>query len=433
MPISREKIQSLLERLIANVPLESVAERLSPKLGAAKPRLRHAKNLNKASISNHWELLKSHTDLTDDDQAILADPLSLGHINAYSKNIENCIGTLKLPVGIAGPLRVNGLFAQGDYYLPLATTEAALVASFSRGARLITEAGGCTSLILNDGITRSPGFIFANLIEVSQFILWVHDQFEQFKQAAESTTQHGKLVDTRTTAEGNHVYLNFDYYTGDASGQNMATIATAAILKYITDNTPIKPKHAFIEANLSGDKKASALSYLSVRGKNVTAEVLLEKSLIERYLHTTPKTMAEYWQLAALGGVMSGTMGVQAHYANGLAALYLATGQDVACVSESSVGVTRLELTDKGDLYASVTLPNIMVGTVGGGTKLPSQAVGLKLLGLRGEEQVHAFAEVCAACCLAGELSIMGAMCAGDFASAHQNLARDKTGHESPY
>ncbi len=427
MPVNREKIQNLLERLRDHIPLESASERLLPKFSSAKPRLRHVKSLDEANIKSNWELLKTHTDLSNDDQHLISDPFSLDHIEDYSNSIENCIGTLKLPVGVAGPLRVNGLFAQGDYYLPLATTEAALVASYSRGARVITEAGGCSALILNDGISRSPGFIFANLIEASQFLLWTHDQFEQFKKIAESTTNHGKLIDTRTTMEGNHVYLNFDYNTGDASGQNMATIATAAILQFITDNTPIKPRHAFVEANLSGDKKASALSFLSVRGKKVTAEVLLEKALVERYLHTTPETMAEYWRLAALGGVMSGTMGVQAHYANGLAALYLATGQDVACISESSVGITRMELTDEGKLYAAVTLPNIVVGTVGGGTKLPSQAVGLKLLGLTGKEQVHAFAEVCAACCLAGELSIMGAMCAGDFASAHQRLARGKT------
>lgn len=426
MAVNREKIQNLIERLMANVPLEKVAEQLKPKHGEAKPRLKHSKTLDKHCIEIHWKLLRSHTALSAEDQHICADASSLEYIEAFSKNIENCVGTVKLPVGVAGPLRVNGLFAQGDYYIPLATTEAALVASYSRGARIITEAGGCTSAILNDGITRSPGFVFKNLIEISQFVFWAHDQFDAFKQVAQATTNHGKLVDARTTVEGNHVYLNFDYYTGDASGQNMATIATAAILQYITENTPIKPQHAFVEANLSGDKKASALSYLSVRGKKVTAEVLLEAHLVEKYLHTTPATLAEYWRLAALGGVMSGTMGVQAHYANGLAALYLATGQDVACVSESSVGVTRLELTDNGSLYASVTLPNIVVGTVGGGTKLPSQAVGLKLMGLQGEGHVHAFAEVCAACCLAGELSIMGAMCAGDFASAHQRLARRK-------
>ncbi len=319
---------------------------------------------------------------------------------------------------------MNGLFAQGDYYLPLATTEAALVASYGRGARLITSAGGCTVMILNDGITRSPGFVFKNLIEVSKFILWTNEQFDKFCEVAKSTTSHGELVDLRTTVEGNHVYINFDFYTGDASGQNMATIATAAILQYIADNLPIKPSHSFVEANLSGDKKASALSYLSVRGKKVTAEILLSRESVKKYLRTTPETLVNYWRLAALGGVMSGTMGVQAHYANGLAALYLATGQDVACVAESSVGVTRLELAEEEGLYAAVTLPNVVVGTVGGGTKLPSQSVGLKMLGLQGANKVYAFAEVCAGLCLAGELSIMGAMCAGDFASAHERLAR---------
>lgn len=426
MPVNREKIQNLLDRLMENVPLEEIAERLAPKNFPSKPKLKHSKILNEEKIDLQWQLLKENSALTDDDQSLIADPTTRAQISAYQKNIEYCIGTLKLPIGIAGPLRVNGLFAQDDFYIPLACTEAALVASYSRGARLITDAGGCSTLITNDGLTRSPGFVFKNMQEVSQFILWAHEQFDAFKQTAETTTQHGKLVDIRTTIEGNHVYLNFDYSTGDAAGQNMTTIATAAILKSIQENSPIKPQHSFIEANLSGDKKASALSYLSVRGKKVTAEVIIEASLVKKHLHTTPQKMVEYWRLAALGGVMSGTMGIQAHYANALTALYLATGQDVACVSESSVGVTRLEITSEGSLYACVTLPNVVVGTVGGGTKLPTQAVGLKLLGLAGEGNVHAFAEVCTACCLAGELSIMGAMCAGDFASAHQRLARGK-------
>ncbi|MFM8454913.1 MAG: hydroxymethylglutaryl-CoA reductase [Gammaproteobacteria bacterium] len=424
MPIHKEKITGFLERLSVNLDSEQLEKRLAPKHGEFKPRLRHSKTLDKNSIEKHWKILREQTDLTEEDQAILADGDSLEQIEAYSKNIENCIGTIKLPLGIAGPLRINGLFAQGDYYLPLATTEAALVASYARGSQLITDAGGCTTVILNEGITRSPGFIFKNLFEASQFALWANSQFDIFKQVAEATTRFGKLVDVRTTVEGNHVYLNFDYYTGDASGQNMATIASAAILEHIKQNTPIQPKYSFVEANLSGDKKASALSYLSVRGKKVSAEVRLEKTLVKRYLHTSPETMVEYWRMAALGGVMSGSIGTQAHYANGLTALYIATGQDVACVSESSIGVTRLELTEEKDLYAAVTLPNIVVGTVGGGTKLPSQSVGLKLLGLQGAGKVHALAEVCAACCLAGELSIMGALCAGDFTSAHERLAR---------
>lgn len=427
MPVTREKIQNLISRLITNAPMEKLIDQLQPKYSSSKDRLKYSKTLNKDSIQQNWQTLKDNTELTDKEQHLLADPVSLECIENYANNIEYCVGTVKLPVGIAGPLRVNGLFAQDDYYVPLATTEAALVASYNRGAQLITQAGGCTTVILNDGISRSPGFIFTSLIDASQFVLWAHEQFEHFKIVAKSTTHHGKLVDVRTTIEGNHVYLNFDFYTGDASGQNMATIASAAILDYIIEHTPIQPKHAFVEANLSGDKKASALSYLSVRGKKVSAEITISAKLIERYLHTTPEKLVEYWKLSALGGVMSGTMGVQGHYANGLAALYLATGQDVACIAESSIGVTRLELTENGSLYAAVTLPNIIVGTVGGGTKLPSQSVGLTMLGLQGVGKVHAFAEVCAANCLAGELSIMGAMCAGDFASAHKKLARGKS------
>ena len=191
----------------------------------------------------------------ENDQDIIADPISVEKIASFAKNIEYCIGTVKIPVGIAGPLRVNGLFAQDDYYIPLATTEAALVASYNRGSKLISKAGGCSTLILNEGVTRSPGFVFQNLIEVSQFVLWTKKQFKQFKHIAEQTTQFGKLIDTRTTVEGNHVYINFDYTTADAAGQNMVTIATAAILNYISDTSPIKPQHQFIEANLSGDKK----------------------------------------------------------------------------------------------------------------------------------------------------------------------------------
>jgi hydroxymethylglutaryl-CoA reductase (NADPH) len=151
----------------------------------------------------------------------------------YERNIENFIGTVKLPIGLAGPLRVNGLFAQGDYYVPLATTEAALVASYSRGAKLISAVGGCTVMLLNEGVSRAPGFAFRNLEEVGKFMLWAIEQQATFKQIAESTTRHGKLTDMRITVEGNHVYLDFQFTTGDAAGQNMVTIATQAVCDYI--------------------------------------------------------------------------------------------------------------------------------------------------------------------------------------------------------
>ncbi|OUS33055.1 3-hydroxy-3-methylglutaryl-CoA reductase [Thalassotalea sp. 42_200_T64] len=354
----------------------------------------------------------------------LLDQNTLASMSQYQKNIENFIGTVKVPVGIAGPLRINGLFAQDDYFLPLATTEAALVASYNRGALLITEAGGCSTMLLNEGVCRTPGFAFETLIQAGQFVAWATTQQENFRQISEASSNHLKLKDLRINIEGNNVYLIFDYLTGDASGQNMVTIATNCALEYIIENTPVAPKHYFLDANLSGDKKATSQSLAGVRGKKVTSEITISADLIKKRLHTTPELMASFWRMSTVGGVLSGSVGVQGHYANGLAALYIACGQDAACVAESAVGVTRMELNDDGSLYAAVTLPNLMVGTVGGGTGLASQQANLQLLGLAGAGNARALAEVCAGLCLAGELSIIGAFCAGHFAKAHRKLAR---------
>ena len=175
---------------------------------------------------------------------------------------------------------------------------------------------------------------------------------------------------------------------------------------------------------MSGDKKATTHSFMSVRGKKVSAEVVLPAGLVERRLHTTTARMLDYWRMSALGGVMTGSIGVHGHYANGLAALFIACGQDAACVAEAAVGVTRFEQTDDGSLYAAVTLPNMIVGTVGGGTSLPSQRACLDIMGLGGPGHARSLAEVAAALALAGELSIIGALTAGHFTQAHQKLAR---------
>lgn len=358
-------------------------------------------------------------------EPVLADAQTLAGTDAYHGHIENFIGTVKVPVGLAGPLRINGLFARGDYYIPLATTEAALVASYSRGAQLLSAAGGCAALLVNEGVSRAPGFAFRDLTECGRFVSWALAHMEAFRRVAEGTTRHGRLRDLRVTIEGNHVYLHFEYLTGDAAGQNMVTIATEAVCAYIAARSPVQPQYAFLEANCSGDKKASAQAFGSVRGKKVTAEATLPAALVGRWLHTTPARMADYWRMGAMGGILSGTIGAQGHFANGLAALYIACGQDAACVAESAVGVTRFETTPAGDLYATVTLPDLIVGTVGGGTSLPSQRACLDILGLAGPGNAQALAEVAAALCLAGELSLVGALCAGDFARAHRRLARD--------
>lgn len=351
----------------------------------------------------------------------------IDHDDHYRYAVENFIGTVQVPVGLAEPLLVHGLFAQGKYRIPLATTEATLVASYSRGARTISEAGGCTVALLDESIGRAPGFTFDTLREACQFGDWASSHFAEIRRSAEDTTNHGKLVDLKATVEGNHVYLNLNFVTAEAAGQNMVTIATEAVLAYIDRHSPVRPRDAFVEANHSGDKKACAKSFTSVRGKRATAEVVVPAHLLERRLRVTPDRLADYWRLGAVGGVMSGTIGIQGHFANGLAALYIACGQDAACVAESAVGITRFETTAEGDLYGAVTLPNIIVGTVGGGTRLPSQRACLDIMGLAGPDSARALAEICAGLCLAGELSIAAALSAGHFTRAHRLLARRAT------
>jgi hydroxymethylglutaryl-CoA reductase (NADPH) len=264
------------------------------------------------------------------------------------------------------------------------------------------------------------------LEEAKLFARWAVSQADAFREASKQTTRHGRLLDVQVTLEGNHVYLLFHFATGDAAGQNMVTVATDAICAYIESTSPIGPQYWFIEANVSGDKKASSRSLQSRRGRRVSAEVRLHPEIVLKRLHTTPERMADYWRMAALGGVLSGTIGVQGQYANGLTALYLACGQDVACVAESAVGVTRFEVTREGELYCAVTLPDLAVGTVGGGTELPSQRACLEILGLAGPGHAPAFVEVCAAVCLAGEISLAASLCAGTFARAHRVLARTR-------
>jgi hydroxymethylglutaryl-CoA reductase (NADPH) len=286
-------------------------------------------------------------------------------------------------------------------------------------------------MLLNQGISRSPGFAFVSFEELGRFMAWLLSVQDQVKHAAEKTTRYGKLIDIQISVEGNHLYLILVFTTGDAAGQNMATIATDAAVNWILANTPVKPRAAYVEANFSGDKKASAQSLQSVRGKKVTAEILVPPELIQRRLHTSAENMVDYSHFATVGGIISGTLGAEGHYANGLAAMFIACGQDAACVAEAAVGTTRMDLSADGGLYVSVTLPNLIVGTVGGGTKLPSQRACLQIMNMAGAGNAQALAEVAAALCLAGEISIVGAISAGQFTHAHARLARRTRNHRS--
>jgi hydroxymethylglutaryl-CoA reductase (NADPH) len=415
----RRAIGSLQSLLALHSPAE-LLERLRRKHGAAAQKVPSGSEITDHAIDARWRGLP----MTDAARRELLGTQSLAQSQRYSANIENFIGTVKVPVGVIGPLRVNGTYAQQDYFVPLATTEATLVASYGRGAKLITAVGGCSALIMNEGMARSPGFAFRALHEAGEFAAWVLAAFADLAAVGATTSSYARLQDVRVSIEGNHVYVIFNFHTGDAAGQNMVTIATQAICEHINLHSPVKPAYYFLEANHSGDKKASAQSSICGRGRSATADVVIPAMMVQEHLHTTPEIMAKFFTMGAIGGVMSGAVGIQCHFANGLAAIYLACGQDVASVAESAVGVARLEVTTDGALYASVTLPSLPVGTVGGGTGLPSQKACLDILGLAGPGHANAFAEVCAAVALAGELSVAGALAAGEFSHAHQRLAR---------
>jgi len=347
-------------------------------------------------------------------------------LNLLDGNIENYIGMSQIPTGIIGPMNIRGSAASGDYYIPLATSEGALVASYHRGAKAGRMAGGIVSICLIEGVQRSPVFKFNNLGDLGYFLIWILQNIDQFKKITSTISNYAKLDEVKSNIEGNHLILTFEYQTGDASGQNMVTICTDEICKYIIANVPVKPNIWFIEGNYSGDKKATSSSFNHVRGKKVTAEVLLPEKIVTDVLKSTPEAMAEYWQTSTLGVIQSGAIGAQGHFANGLAALFIATGQDAACVSEASVGITRMEVVKNEGLYACVTLPNLIVGTVGGGTGLPTQKECLQLMDCYGAGNSRKFAEICGALVLSGEISIAAAISAGHFSSAHKKLGRKK-------
>ena len=422
MTIVPASVLRTLALLRARLTPELARARLSRRDGDRPARLRAGRAASAETIDALWaQMKKAGADVSGRDA--LADAQARADASLYASNIENMIGLARLPVGVVGPLRINGLNACGDYFAPLATTEAALVASYARGAAVVTAAGGVSTAMLGEGVLRTPGFRFRSLAEAGVFVDWVAREVQTLRAAAEATTRHGKLISLEPVIDNDVVFLLCRYTTGDASGQNMVTIATEAMCRHIVETCPDKPLAWYVEANFSGDKKASYLGVLTGRGRKVSASAILAGPLVKTMLGVDVEDMLAYGEMANLGALLSGQIGAQAHYANALAAFYIATGQDAACVAESAVGFTRMERRSE-DLFVSVTLPNILVGTVGGGTGLPTQTAALSLLGLKGPGRAAALAEVVAALCLCGEISIVAALAAGHFTRAHAKLAR---------
>lgn len=340
-------------------------------------------------------------------------------------NIENYVGMARVPVGLAGPLLLRGEHARGDAFrVPLATTEGALVASFSRGMKAITQSGGATVRVVDEGVHRAPYFKFSDLGSAARFVEWVAGRTPIFEEITGQNSRYARLKAVTPRLEGNAVTLCFTFTTGDAAGQNMVTICTDRICRYVVANFPGGVGEWYLEANASGDKKASWVGFGGVRGRAAVAEVTLPAEVVADVLKTTPASLDRFSRAGCYGALQSGTFGLHAHLANGLAALFIACGQDAACVAEAAVGLVRMERTPSGELYASVSLPNLIVGTVGGGTGLPTQRECLELMDCYGAGKANKLAEIAAGVCLAGELSICAALAEGHFAGAHERLGR---------
>ncbi|WP_411964044.1 hydroxymethylglutaryl-CoA reductase (NADPH) [Haloferax sp. YSMS24] len=341
--------------------------------------------------------------------------------------IENMVGAIQVPMGVAGPVTVNGGAVSDEKYLPLATTEGALLASVNRGCSVIDAAGGATARVLKSGMTRAPVFRVADVAEAEALVSWTRDNFEKLKEAAEETTSHGELLDVTPYVVGNSVYLRFRYDTKDAMGMNMATIATEAACGVVESETT--GSLVALSGNLCTDKKPAAINAVEGRGRSVTADVRIPRDVVEQRLHTTPEAIAELnTRKNLIGSAKAASLGFNAHVANVVAAMFLATGQDEAQVVEGANAITTADVQD-GDLYVSVSLASLEVGTVGGGTKLPTQSEGLDILGIRGGgdpagSNADALAECIAVGSLAGELSLLSALASRHLSSAHAELGR---------
>ncbi|MGH7585528.1 MAG: hydroxymethylglutaryl-CoA reductase [Gemmatimonadales bacterium] len=356
----------------------------------------------------------------------------LRHINHYSfdaettrGNIENFTGVAQVPIGFAGPLLINGEHAQGEFLIPLATAEGTLVASYSRGMKVLNLSGGVTTTISDDCMQRAPVFIFESAREARAFRQWVEDHMEDIRREAESTSRVAKLLYIDPYLSNKFAYLRFNFSTGDAAGQNMVGRATFAACSWILEQVPTV-RRFYLESNLATDKKASQVNLMRTRGKRVTAEAIIPRDILVTNMRVEPESLAYHAGVANVGAILSGANNNGAHSPNGITAMFIATGQDVANVAEGSAAIVYTELTPGGDLYLSITIPSLIVATHGGGTSLATQRECLEILGCHGKGKVNKFAEIISAVVLAGELSLAAAISSLEWVSSHEQYGRNR-------
>jgi hydroxymethylglutaryl-CoA reductase (NADPH) len=354
----------------------------------------------------------------------------LTHIGSYSfdpeqlrGNVENPIGVAQVPLGVAGPLLVCGEHAKGVFYVPMATTEGALIRSYERGMVALTRSGGVQVAVLEDENQMAPLFFFDDVVGARAFSEWLPEQLEDMKAAAAATTRHGALTSVKCYQVGRQVIVNLGFTTGDAQGMNMIAKAADAVCKWIASRRT-EAKYLLF-SGLCSEKRASGFVMSRGKGKRVTAGALLTHEVLRMYLHVTAQQLQRVWQSTVIGHLQAGVLGYNAQYANGLTAIFIATGQDVANVANSAVGITNIELVPDG-VYVSATLPALSVATVGGGTGLPTQREALKMMGCDGSGKARKLAEIVAAAILGGEVSMGAAIASGEFVGAHEQYGRNR-------
>lgn len=347
--------------------------------------------------------------------------------DAVKNNIENYIGTAKVPIGLAGPLLIHGDHADGEFYVPLATTEGSLVASYNRGMRVIGESGGCRIKVFEDHMERAPVFRFTSLDAAEDFTRWLGENRAFMENAVGKTTSHGRLSEVDVFNLGRNVYVRFGLYTGDAAGQNMVNLATSQICRDIREAYPRSGEvESFnLASKFCSDKKHSQINVLKSRGKKVSAEVEIPDTVLAERLRTTADIILDNFLSGTLSAIYAGCVSNGFHAANGIAALFIACGNDPANVAESHVDILDLRPIP-GGLYFAVTLPSLIVGTVGGGTNLPTQSESLSILSCKGAGNALKFAEIVAAVVLAGEISLVGAITSDEWVGAHERLGRNR-------
>ncbi len=339
-------------------------------------------------------------------------------------NIENPIGVAQIPLGVAGPLLVRGQHARGNFYVPFATTEGALVRSYERGMVTLTRSGGAEVRIYGNQNRVAPVFAFESVDEAFDFSLWLRAHFTEIQEEANSTTRHGRLEQIDIFPTGRDVMVNFRFYTADAHGMNMIVKAADKASRWIMART--KAKRYAVFSGLESEKHAGAFLFSGGKGKKVVAGARIPAETCKAYLHATPEMFHKLWQHTVIGHIHAGVPGYNGHYANGLTAMFIALGQDVANVVNSAIGITNFEVTEQGELYASVTLPALTVASVGGGTGLGTGREGLETLGCFGAGGAEKLAEIVAASVLAGELSMGGAIMSSEFVAAHEDYGRNR-------